>query len=337
MIFKSGHSFATLLYLGAAVSNASPTPWFTVRDAPTSNNLTNATQFGTGSNVTLESQNTIPVASTDELNSIFSERIAYRFIDGAFDNPNGTVRPNITARQIQARPRLVDWRLRWGVSWLHSVQNQGNCNSCWAFAAAALIESQTRIEHGLWAKRSEGDIRDGTLNSVPNNQMDYCAQGGDYMGALKWAQTNGITDLNCWPYYTFNVRISPNGYSPCSERSGRTVKIPSGATNLGTNYEAHKDWLDKVGPLIANLDIPEAFYWHKGTGVYASPAEGQPGSKWVGQHSLLVVGYDEDRSAWLVRNSWGTGWGDGGYGWIRYGEMRMDTVSNNPSNFKINH
>ncbi|KAH7135783.1 hypothetical protein B0J11DRAFT_611656 [Dendryphion nanum] len=313
MIFHTSRSLAALLYLGGAVTFATPTPLLELRDVQTPNNLTNTTLYATGSNMTLESQNAVPPASDAEIESILSERIAYRFIEERY-NSNTTNNLALTTRQIQARPRNVDWRLRWGNSWLHSIQNQGVCNSCWAFAATALVESMTRIEHGIWAKRSEGDMRDGTLDAVPNNQMDYCGQSGDYVGALNWAKNHGVTDLECWPYHAFNVRTTI-GYRPCGERSGRTVTLTSGITNLGTNVENQKAWIDKVGPIIANLDIPAAFQWHKGAGVYSSPAEGQPGSQWVGQHMLLVVGYDDDRGAWLVRNSWGTGWGDNGYAW----------------------
>ena len=55
----------------------------------------------------------------------------------------------------------VDWRGRWGGTWLATIQDQGGCDNCWAFASAALVESMVRIEHGAWSKRSEGDIRDG--------------------------------------------------------------------------------------------------------------------------------------------------------------------------------
>ena len=55
----------------------------------------------------------------------------------------------------------VDWRDRWGWPWITTVQDQDGCESCWAFAATALVESMTRIEHAVWSKRSEGDVHHG--------------------------------------------------------------------------------------------------------------------------------------------------------------------------------
>lgn len=54
----------------------------------------------------------------------------------------------------------VDWRNYYGLNWLTSVQDQGRCGSCWTFAAVALAETQARVEHGVWNKRSEADLHD---------------------------------------------------------------------------------------------------------------------------------------------------------------------------------
>src|SRR5262245_25205114 len=62
---------------------------------------------------------------------------------------------------VQAVGPSVDWRDRWGGRWLATIQDQNPCSSCWAFGSTALVETMVRIEHGVWAKRSEGDVRDG--------------------------------------------------------------------------------------------------------------------------------------------------------------------------------
>ena len=62
--------------------------------------------------------------------------------------------------QNRAGATAVDWRRYYGLNWLTSVQDQGRCGSCWTFAAVALAETQARIEHGVWNKRSEADLHD---------------------------------------------------------------------------------------------------------------------------------------------------------------------------------
>lgn len=81
------------------------------------------------------------------------------------------------AREAKAvRPAVVDWRNRNGVNYLCSIVNQESGN-CWAFASTACLESMVRIEHGYWAKRSEGDLRDGSsIGWVIDDDLPNSAQ-----------------------------------------------------------------------------------------------------------------------------------------------------------------
>ncbi|PSN67702.1 cysteine proteinase [Corynespora cassiicola Philippines] len=296
-------------------------------------------EYRTGGNISRSRQDAMPYSLT-EVNHILNERYFLRKPDFVFRppiiNPDINIRPPLIRPTLKPRqnlnvqrPAIVDWRNRWGVNWLTSIQSQGGCNSCWAFATAALVESMVRIEHGVWAKRSEGDIRDGILDSMADRDTrDYCMQSGDYEGPLNWIKQNGIADLVCWPYHQFNTRTN-GGYRPCINRAGRTVKLTKGYTNLKYDVENQKKWLHVVGPIIANMEVPidgpHPFSHHSGTGVYTTPPQTVPAYN-SSQHVVLVVGYDDNRGAWLIRNSWGTWWGDNGYGWVGYGQMNMDKV-----------
>lgn len=120
------------------------------------------------------------------------------------------------------------------------------CENCWIFGATALVETMVRIQHGMWAVRSEGDIR-GSMGVS-------CESGGSAEAALSWATNagpNGISDLPCVPY-----RGVDDVYYPCSDRSGRTVRIPTAHTFSGSSSIAdQKSWINLVGPLTAQLDI----------------------------------------------------------------------------------
>ena len=62
---------------------------------------------------------------------------------------------------VASPPSALDWRSRWGWSWITTVRDQGHCEACWAFAAVALTEAMLRIEHCVFPHYSEGDVHKG--------------------------------------------------------------------------------------------------------------------------------------------------------------------------------
>jgi len=99
----------------------------------------------------------------------------------------------------------VDWRNRFGRSFLTTIQDQGGCECCWSFGAAALVETMVCIEHGMWSKRSEGDIRDGWGGEAGENwavtdHITPCQKFNSVTGALDWIVKNGVADPDCYRY-----------------------------------------------------------------------------------------------------------------------------------------
>ncbi len=219
--------------------------------------------------------------------------------------------PALAPRTGGAPAVSVDWRVRWGWPWTATIQDQNGCESCWAFCATAVVETMTRIEHFAWSKRSEGDVHDG--------MGAKCANTGDPAAALDWIAAHGICDPDCYPWAT-----NDPPYKPTPDRDGRTVKIP-GKVEIG-DITQQKTWLDTVGPLGATFSVYHDFDGYTGPGVYIKgPTTAQ--NYFRGTHCICIVGYDDTKKAWLMRNSWGTGWGMSGYCWIGYGQADIDTWS----------
>lgn len=217
--------------------------------------------------------------------------------------------------------KAVDWRNRWGKNWLCSVANQGGAGSCWAFAATALVETMVRIEHYLWSKRSEGDLRDGCGSTwaanwgAPGDKI-YFYQGGDAGGALRWAAAHGgVADYQCVPW----VEDSPS-WRFTMDRAGRTTRIPQPTGLASNDVAAQKVWIDAVGPLAAFFNCYDDFFQGYKGGVYHKTAN----TRLAGGHVVLIVGYDDDAKCWICRNSWGPGFGEAGYFRIGYGECDID-------------
>ena len=247
---------------------------------------------------------------------ILERRKALGFVDPATVIPRQPVRgPLDVALDVAITPGAavgtapaVDWRVRWGWPWITTVQDQDGCESCWAFCATAVVESMARIEHFVWSKRSEGDVHDG--------MGAKCANGGDPAAALNWIAANGICDPACYPW-----RTNDPPYTPTPDRGGRTVKI-SPHVELG-NIDDQKKWLDTVGPLGVTFSVYHDFDGYA-SGVYIKGPTSST-NYFRGYHCVCVVGYDDTKQAWLMKNSWGTSWGMGGYCWIGYGQADIDT------------
>jgi hypothetical protein len=232
------------------------------------------------------------------------------------------------------RPASVDWRTHNGWPIFTRTRDQFASEHCWIFAPTGVIEAMTRIEHGVWAPRSEGDVVRGLSVVV--------GQCGDAVNTLNWVKNNGHADPGCipWPFPAAHNDAywvpSPSGCgkgstkqttaTTSSNRSGRTVKIPAFTTL--NNVEDMKNWLWQVGPTVASsITIYSDFYGYSNIATVYKAAPNQTSN---GTHVVDVVGYDDGRQAWLIRNSWGgtpggDNWGDHGYGWIGYGQIGIDT------------
>lgn len=225
-------------------------------------------------------------------------------------------------------PASVDWRNRWGWPWITTIRDQDGCEACWCFTAVALVEAMVRIEHCVWPSISEGDVHKG--------MGSHCCDCGNAGAALDWMKAHAAADPGCFPWPVTASGCSGCGgtggapydgvaYAPTGDRSGRSVRIP-GYTNIGSVAD-QKKWLDTVGPIATWFDVWQDFFAY-GAGVYHKQATigGSPNTE-AGGHFMLIVGYDDTQHCWIVKNSWGTGWGQGGFGLIGYGETGIDSYA----------
>ena len=115
--------------------------------------------------------------------------------------------------------------------------------------------------------------------------------------------------------------LAPPAYNPPFNRNGKTVKI-SAYTALG-DTTAQKNWLNTIGPLVVGMDIYSDFFGWSGSVPYTKSAT----ATFDGSHVMLAVGYDDNLKCWIVKNSWGTGYGNAGYYLIGYGQCNIDVNS----------
>ena len=191
-----------------------------------------------------------------------------------------------------------DWRSEGKVN---DVQDQGYCGSCWAFAAVASYEGAEAIATGTLEKYSEQQ-----LVSCSSNGCNGC-NGGWYTCGWDTIRDNGAASETSWPYLSGADYNSRTGQCSVSQASGARVASYANATpNSAAGLKAAVDTAPTSVAIRAGWN---GFQSYAG-GIFTG--EGCPSGV---DHAVVAVGYGSENGTdyWIVRNSWGTWWGESGY------------------------
>lgn len=202
-------------------------------------------------------------------------------------------------------PSYVDWRQNGSVS---DVQNQGACDSSYAFAATGVLEGQYKNKTGQFVKFSEQTLLDCSALKYNNSG---CV-GGSVEASLKFvSDMNGIDTEQSYPYQGANGSCLLNG-----DRTNFSIKsinriVPGQEWLLQTAIAT-------VGPIAVSFDASQESFQFYSSGIYYE-FECQ---KFNGNHFGVAVGYGTENRLgyYIVRNTFGLGWGEDGY--IRMARFR---------------
>jgi C1A family cysteine protease len=187
-----------------------------------------------------------------------------------------------------ANPATVDWRNSGAVT---GVKDQGSCGSCWSFSTTGSIEGAHKIKTGTLTSYSE-------QNLVDCDKVDGACDGGWMDDAFTWAKKNGgLCTEAAYPY----VGKEQTCKTTCAKDSGAA---PVSFTDVPASDAAAFETAVAKQPVSVAIDATTQFQLYK-SGVFSSNC----GTAL--NHGVLTVGYTSD--AWIVKNSWGTSWGEQGY------------------------
>ncbi|KAM7384349.1 hypothetical protein PAMA_011613 [Pampus argenteus] len=194
-------------------------------------------------------------------------------------------------------PLNVDWRKDGLVS---PVKDQGLCGSCWAFSSMGALEGQMTKRTGVLVPLS------------PQNLVDCSTYDGNH-------GCKGGYISKAFSYVIRNRGVDSESFYPYEHKNGKCRYSDKGKAGYCSNYHILPRGDEKtlqatvatVGPVAVAVNaMLQSFHLYKG-GLYNAP---DCNPEFI-NHAVLVVGYgtDNGQDFWLVKNSWGSTWGEEGF------------------------
>ena len=217
-------------------------------------------------------------------------------------------------------PRQVDLR-----QYFPQVYDQQDLNACTAHACVALVEYFERRSFGNTTRLSQLYLYRNARRLL-GTTADI---GADLRTSLRAMVRFGIPPENQWPYKAENFHKEPDPFLQAYADKYRRItylrldrRNGSGRETLNTA----RRFLAAGFPLLFGFPVPTS------TSDDADIPYRPTFDSFLGGQAVVAVGYDDERiqahkGALLVRNSWGTGWGDKGYGWLPYAFVKQQLAT----------
>eukprot|EP00297_Palpitomonas_bilix_P011927 CAMPEP_0113881312 /NCGR_PEP_ID=MMETSP0780_2-20120614/8301_1 /TAXON_ID=652834 /ORGANISM="Palpitomonas bilix" /LENGTH=331 /DNA_ID=CAMNT_0000868145 /DNA_START=142 /DNA_END=1137 /DNA_ORIENTATION=- /assembly_acc=CAM_ASM_000599 len=198
----------------------------------------------------------------------------------------------------------IDWRAKGAVS---AIKNQLHCGSCWSFSTTGAVEGASAIKYGKLLSLSEEQLVDCS-HSFGNNGCNggLAVDAYGYIGSV-----GGLEEESSYPYTAGTTEKA----GTCNANPAKFAKNTNVTGYAAVTAGDESDLMAKLkmGPVSIAVDASQnAFMFYK-SGVVGKECGTSI------DHAVLLVGADTDSNGkpyWIVKNSWGTDWGQSGYIYI---------------------
>ncbi|MBI4813517.1 MAG: DUF11 domain-containing protein [Methanobacterium sp.] len=248
-----------------------------------------------------------------DVNDDFSNPIKFQYLKGVLI---------FSPEELANLPYYYDLRL---LGRLTPVKDQNPLGTCWVFSTLGSLESSL-LPYESW-NFSENNVKNILSYSYSEGFDRTFTGGGDWLAVLAYlARYSGPVLAVDDPYNTTSD-YSPSGLTPVKHVQGAVI-IPPRANS--TDNAQYKLAIMKYGAVVTQMAVYSDFYNGSSAAYYCNESA-------LINHDICLVGWDDnyDRNnfltpppgdgAFIVRNSWGTDWGDGGYFYMSYYDTCLAT------------
>jgi len=203
-----------------------------------------------------------------------------------------------------------------------SIKNQGMCGSCWAFATLSAIESNYALKNGKHL-----DLAEQTMLSCAkvgncggsNPALVYVWLLEDTTAYLQNEKDNPYKEIN-----TTNKEVSVSCTYPIIKNND--VKVINFNGFFRDEASSKEEYIATVKEFLVEYGAVNCVLWSNNPEFQNYKGENNVIKSKSDKidHAVNIIGWDDDKQAWLIKNSWGTLWGNNGFAWIDYDALPLD-------------
>ncbi len=220
--------------------------------------------------------------------------------------------------------------------WCSPIENQLNIGSCTANAGVGLLE--------YYEKRAFGKHLDASrlfLYKTTRNLLGWQGDTGAWLRTTMQAMVLfGCPPSKYWEYDVSKYDVEPDAFLyafASSYKAIRYFRLDQPGLSRSNLLKRIKQFICYGYPSMFGFTV---YNFGNADGEFAFPG---PGDSVQGGHAVVAIGYDDNRmignkkGALKIRNSWGTGWGQNGYGWLPYAYVELGLAVDFWSLFKADY
>jgi C1A family cysteine protease len=186
------------------------------------------------------------------------------------------------------------------------VYDQGQLGSCTANALCALVQY---IKPKLQGSRLFLYYNERKLeNNIPD---DY---GATLSSGIKCLLKYGVCPETVWPYIINKFAVKPTNRCYMNALNYQALKVNS----INDTLQSMKTSLSNGNPFVVGIAIYQSFESNTVTITGIVPMPNIQSEQLLGGHAIVCVGYNDLKQQWIMRNSWGSKWGEKGYFYLPY-------------------